>query len=413
MKRHPGRPSIQPWLRGWDDDPPQTAVVWRTDFPVRSNNHSTRGAEIEAFFEAAPPHTSEVLETETSHVVEWITARAGALFSQSSNQDQAGDGVLLKKHDTVAFVLDSEGCLRRSLSLEELNSLENRQSLIGLFAGSTVVVDSRLGGLRDGLLDGAVSEPPATADGSEWLGEGSVGFRIRVADASTASGRDPGWHERLRFAVDFTEESEPAKWLIVEKWRTDAATEEDRSEGPPQLLQLHQQRAEQRARELARTIGLRNEYQEILAWAALFHDEGKRTKRWQRAFNAPGDGPYAKTDGPIRLKLLDGYRHELGSLFYISRSKHLDGLSQEHRDLVLHLIAAHHGFARPTIGTSACEEAPPSLLEKMAAKAAVRFARLQTKWGPWGLAWWEALLRAADQLASRDNATLEPPGRGA
>jgi hypothetical protein len=24
-------------------------------------------------------------------------------------------------------------------------------------------------------------------------------------------------------------------------------------------------------------------------------------------------------------------------------------------------------------------------------------------WGPWGLAWWEALLRAADQQASRDN----------
>ena len=34
---------------------------------------------------------------------------------------------------------------------------------------------------------------------------------------------------------------------------------------------------------------------------------------------------------------------------------------------------------------------------------ALRFARLQKRWGPWGLAWWEALLRAADQQASRDN----------
>ncbi len=33
---------------------------------------------------------------------------------------------------------------------------------------------------------------------------------------------------------------------------------------------------------------------------------------------------------------------------------------------------------------------------------ALRFARLQKRWGPWGLAWWEALLRAADQQASRD-----------
>jgi hypothetical protein len=32
---------------------------------------------------------------------------------------------------------------------------------------------------------------------------------------------------------------------------------------------------------------------------------------------------------------------------------------------------------------------------------ALRFQRLQRHWGPWGLAWWEALLRAADWAASR------------
>jgi CRISPR-associated endonuclease/helicase Cas3 len=70
---------------------------------------------------------------------------------------------------------------------------------------------------------------------------------------------------------------------------------------------------------------------------------------------------------------------------------------------VLHLIAAHHGFARPLIGTESCDDAPPSALEARAVEIALRFARLQARWGPWGLAWWESLLRAADQLASRDN----------
>jgi CRISPR-associated endonuclease/helicase Cas3 len=43
------------------------------------------------------------------------------------------------------------------------------------------------------------------------------------------------------------------------------------------------------------------------------------------------------------------------------------------------------------------------LLEERARDVAMRFARLQKRWGPWGLAWWEALLRAADAQASRDN----------
>lgn len=61
--------------------------------------------------------------------------------------------------------------------------------------------------------------------------------------------------------------------------------------------------------------------------------------------------------------------------------------------LALHLIVAHHGGGRPTIRHGGEEE--------RAGEVALRFARLQQRWGPWGLAWWEALLRAADAEASR------------
>ena len=69
----------------------------------------------------------------------------------------------------------------------------------------------------------------------------------------------------------------------------------------------------------------------------------------------------------------------------------------------LHLIAAHHGFARPILRTDGCDDAPPSALVERARTIALRFARLEERWGPWGLAWWETLLRAADSGASREN----------
>src|SRR5690606_28641431 len=105
----------------------------------------------------------------------------------------------------------------------------------------------------------------------------------------------------------------------------------------------------------------------------------------------------------VNVRLLDGYRHEFGSLPYAERDPEVLALDDDERDLVQHLIASHHGFARPFISTSGCDDAPPSALEERARQVALRFLRVQRQWGPWGLAWWEALLRAADQQASREN----------
>ena len=59
LEKHTGRPAINPWLRGWIDRDPQTRIVWRTHLPLRLGSKQPRHREIEAFFEAAPPHTSE------------------------------------------------------------------------------------------------------------------------------------------------------------------------------------------------------------------------------------------------------------------------------------------------------------------------------------------------------------------
>jgi CRISPR-associated endonuclease/helicase Cas3 len=118
---------------------------------------------------------------------------------------------------------------------------------------------------------------------------------------------------------------------------------------------------------------------------------------------------YAKTRGPVNQRLLDGYRHEFGSLPYVQEDSEFKGLPSDLQDLVLHLVAGHHGGARPLISTQSCEDAPRSALEARALEVALRFARLQKRWGPWGLVWWEALMRAADQQASRDNEEGQTP----
>ncbi len=414
LEKHTGRPEIGPWLRGWvENDPPQTSVVWRKYLPIRTQGKVTK-KEVEEYFEAAPPHTCEVLETDTDSVWSWLNKRADEL----NKRQQISKGASERKQP-IGFVLAPTGDLRGRYLLDsgELRyepaskqaEQEEDADKRALWNG-TLIVDAQLAGLREGLLDASMKELPRTADdGQGWLlpidGEPVVRFRIRTIndEANEHLPATPQWRTRLRFPTTLSDEGEASGWLVVEKWRSDSATEEDRAVGQCQLLEDHQRLAETRARELAKRLNLPASYTEMFAIAARLHDEGKRATRWQRAFNAPSDGVYAKTQGPINVALLDGYRHEFGSLEVAAKDTELLKLPPELQDLALHLIATHHGFGRPIIGISGCEDAPPSKLEARAREVAIRFARLQQRWGPWGLAWWESLLRAVDHQASREN----------
>lgn len=440
LEEHTGRPEVGPWLRGWVDDKPQTAVVWRAHLPVGTGGSRAKKQEIEAFFEAAPAHASELLETESWRVVAWLIERATMLAKQrraygapdaetltpeeASEPAQEGNAPL-KSGDVLAFVLSSAGDLRATLKIEHDiitvdSKAQDEEDLNRQLAGATLVVDARIGGLTDGLLDKKSDRAPRTADdGGDWIvhwgssaQSGKAGssaqpvirFRVRSISAGQKLEDDRNWRERHRFVSERSEDGEVLRWLIVQKWRHDSATPDDRSVGQPQGLNEHQSWTAQKARDLAKRLGLKDAYIEMLVCAARLHDEGKRAERWQRAFNALRDGKvYAKTKGPLNLALLDGYRHEFGSLPLAGRDRGFQDLSSDMQDLVLHLIAAHHGQARPVVSTKNCEDAPPSALRERARDVALRFAHLQKRWGPWGLSWWEALLRAADQQASRDN----------
>ncbi len=407
LEEHTGRPNVRPWLRGWVDDEAQTAVAWRRWLP--------KEAEAKAFFEAAAVETAETLETESALALDWLGKRVKHVAnvddeargaSNGDDDEQAGEETTSKPPppapgDVVMFVLDES---HRGWTLAELNALDKRgrDQLLREISGETIVVDVRIGGLSEsGLLDPRSS----TATDVSVGGPTRLPFRVREVETLDSVVAEAGWRVEDTFVARTNDEGEPIAWLVVETDpRQQSTTADGRSTGREQPLDEHQAFAERHARGIGQRLGLRTDHVELLALAAVLHDEGKKSERWQRAFRAPKEKrPLGKTTSRPIQSILAGYRHELGSLTYAERNARVAALPPEDRDLVLHLVAAHHGFARPMLRTEGCDDAPPSALVERARTIALRFARLEKRWGPWGLAWWETLLRAADQGASREN----------
>lgn len=435
LETHTGRPEIAPWLRGWVEEKPQTTVIWRAHLPVRIDEEGRQFVPREDandFFEAAPPHGSEKLESETFRVVEWLEERAREMMrSDKSDIDTAVDDNPLSAKDVAAITLSPAGEFERYFTLGELareRKGRERDEFFGRLIERMFVVDARFRGLTNaGMLNAESTDVPEAADSTESWSK-PAGFRVRrliSPDSVTAVryGRESGWRPDDEFVVRVNADGAALQILIAEHPRDLANSEDGRSVSVPQGLAEHEEWAEKRGRLVGASVGLSGIALEVLALSARLHDEGKRADRWQRAFGANRDitaalkQPLAKTRGPIDQKVLDGYRHEFGSLAVFDRDhawhkglpddvkQRIDKLEDQPEwfDLLRHLIASHHGGARPVISTRSCEEAPPSSLDGRARDVALRFVRLQKKWGPWGLAWWEALLRAADQQASREN----------
>lgn len=405
LEEHTGRPEVAPWIRGWqEDEEPQTTVVWRTFLPVDDSGRLFDPRDLETFRDAADPHLAEQLETETRRVLDWLSKRLKTLEEKKPEDDESDRFERpLRTEDVVAVILDPSTGRDRVVRGNDLSTRDQREGIERALRGATLMVDRRLGGLASGLLDPAEHTPAIDVTEESGPPARIVPFRARrIIEGEPV---EEGWRAEASIPVRYTEEGTTA-WLLIESLVGQLAGSEEGRSGAKraQKLEEHQEWTEEDARRLAQAMGLPAELAELLTTAARLHDEGKKAPRWQRAFNAPNDGspPYAKTVTRPNLALLEGYRHELGSLPYAEAHPRVAALTPSLRELCLHLIAAHHGGARPLLRTSGAPE-PPSRLVERAREIALRFTALEKLWGPWGLAWWEALLRAADQQASRRN----------
>ena len=417
LKEHTGRPEVQPWLRGWiDGDPPQTTLVWRKFLPVRVQGGVASEREVADFFAAVPPHLTEVIEVPTYRVHEWLLklAKAGTVEKAGGNASSDGEGntdaadpAPLNEQKIVAIGLGRSGEDAELFTIDGLitaaKSKNDKEILKRSIGNRTLILDARMGGLsEDGLFDPRKEKLVSTPDTDDaW--ETVIGFRVRSITPD-AENPDADWHKPYLFDLRRDGEGRPLRQLRVEKYRDATATEEERSLSPKQAQKLeeHQEWAARKAGKLVGLLELPDNIGKAVVLAARLHDEGKKATNWQRAFSAGADGVYAKTRGPFLRSVLAGYRHEFGSLTHVEQDDVFKALPNDLKDLVLHLVAAHHGHARPVIETAGCDDGPPSQLTARARDVALRFARLQKRFGPWGLAWLETILRAADAQASRD-----------
>lgn len=428
LPEHPGRPEPEPWLRGWvEDDEPQAQVIWRRFLPWRRRVDEDKPVdapvrtEVEGFFDAARPHASEILEAPAWQVAATLIIRAAALAGRHAAAASPSDGAAPPKRVTAdgIIVLTSARELKGFRTLGDLTALAGKgkvkrdvEDLVRLMSNGIVIVSASLGGINDrGLLHedaGGLGEdgwPGCLDDGWD---PAETGVRLRAP--GTIVDERSGWREAYRFILGDGEADEPPV-LAVDVWR---GTSGERAGDPAlsrraQRLDEHGAWAAEEAGRLADALGLEPGYRAMLQAAAWAHDLGKARDLWQNAMRAPRDRrrPYAKTTAaadPARLRIGPyTYRHEFGSLRDVEANPAaLADVPEELRELALHLIAAHHGYARPLIAP-VDPTATPADSEARAAAAALRFARLQRDWGPWGLAWWEALLRAADWRASARN----------
>ena len=200
-------------------------------------------------------------------------------------------------------------------------------------------------------------------------------------------------------------------------------------------LELHCSAVAVRSRSIAERIGVSPELAQVVEWAGRLHDLGKEDRRFQRWLDPQqrSSVPVAKSDMPQHLwdaarvaaAWPRGGRHEALSARLVR--KWLRGasgwLTEPVRDLLVHLVISHHGSGRPLVppvgdGTSLVVSAEvqgvpvevPADLEIVDWEQPGRFRRLNDRFGPWGLALLEAIVRQADHQVSGGAEVVLPEG---
>ena len=382
----------------------------------------------------APAAEQEATEGEVSAhmVLRWLGPDASELVT---------DPVAIRPGDTLILAAnaagsDSFGCLPGHVVGQAVNDLGEEANLRArakavLRVHPAVMASWPGGAARQRLLELATDS--ASIDNIDAIRE-SLADLAQVAGLPpwlTAAARSLAQDRRLAI------HHHPFCGLVlrgsrlVRGWTAESAsfTDEDQTSSATVSVPLHQhlQGVADRAKTFAEACGLSQPLAEDIALAARCHDLGKADPRFQ-AFLRGGTGlpglllaksqdaprtPQALVVARQRSGYPVGGRHELLSVRMLEAAGLLSRAADP--DLVLHLIACHHGRCRPfapvvedpspvtaSLMLDGCtiQAGSSTGLERLDSGVSERFWRLVRRYGWWGVAYLEAIVRLADHRCS-------------
>jgi CRISPR-associated endonuclease/helicase Cas3 len=405
----PARPEVAPWLHGIQENLPETWLAWRHEIALLCDSGLT-DEDITRWFQKFPVASKETLRKPT-YRLKW-TGTAEKKWIESHK-------------DCLVFVLFANG-QGRKMTLVDMVKQGSRLNF------ATIIFPLKLGGLSDsGFFDIKVETPVQdVADDTVQrivLEKWNEQYRfvplaqwspLRPEDIED-SGNQSGWQpwRTLKDAIRDAESNLRKKavfklkvrqanewednvhewWLVLMK---EVIGENGGGSARIPTIDEHNLAVAKTINSMFDKTSLPAGIKEALYLAAFHHDLGKAHERWQTAAGHGSSACLAKPiSGGIDWRLLDGYRHELGSVLNALEVEKIK--THNERDLILHLIATHHGWARPHFEDRAFPpEVDAETRNRINLDIMKRYVNLQERFGYWQLAWLEALLRRADGIAS-------------
>lgn len=475
-------PDVSLWLHGPSSGPADVQVIWRADL---SEDVLQRG-DVEAattIVTAVRPSSLEAISLPFVTARAWIAGQSAHDFGDTEGAAPDDDGEpttsgrralcwrgdeseviaapTLKPGDTIVVPASYGGIRSGCFDAASTDPVTDRAEQANFFARArpilrlhpTVTAGLQVSLPRDEPEQARDFLGRLAADGDWPAWKRLWALKLAKGRSSLVVPGDPSWAVIEAKRVSLAELQSVVQSEETLENGVELTTDGDDSfcAGRAVSLSEHSSDVETFAREYARRCGLGERLAEHVALAAWLHDIGKADRRFQVMLRGGSEIEYFKDETPWAKSAMPpgaraarklarersgypggGYFHAVQSVAMLDGQKAVltewlkkgDATREPDLDLVLHLVASHHGECRPfapvvvdsapiklslarhfsgAFGKIDFSEVPSNpKLHRLDSPLADRFWALVAKYGWQELCWIEAILRLADHRASEE-----------